>query len=132
MGFAIGNKVVGGAYIGGKKVAGAYIGGKKAFGPVADTIGNLAVTALRRRGGGATWSFVLSDPDGVRSITSAVTRATDGNTRNANVNAARTDANTWGGSDSARNNRWRRATLTVVYVEERTGESRTIIHNWNI
>lgn len=90
-----------------------------------DRPGTLSVT-VSRSGQNRNFAFNVSDPDGIRSLTSATLVASDGTRSNVLGDFSRSDANTFAGTDQRRNARWNSATLTVVYVEARTGQTRTL------
>lgn len=97
--------------------------------PVADRPGTLSVTVTQS---GRNYNFVMSvtDPDGIRSLTTATVTSRDGRQASVLGDFSRSDANTFAGTDSRRNARWSSGTLTVVYVESASGSSRTLTQTW--
>lgn len=124
-----------GIYFGGAEYSKIYAGGAEASGillrgadyaPATDQPGTLTAT-VSRSGQNRNFVFRITDPDGIRSITSATLRASsDGTTANVRGDFSRSDANTFAGTDTRRNARWNSGTLTVVYVDATSGESRTL------
>ena len=96
-----------------------------------DTPGALNVTAVRRRNG-ATIDYLVTDVNGIRSLTSVIMRASDGTVSNVTSATARTDANTFAGTSVRANNKWRNASITITYVDARSGASHTLTQNWSI
>ena len=90
-----------------------------------DTAGTLSVS-VNRSGQNRNYTFRVHDPDGIRSLTSATLVASDGTKSNVLGDFSRSDANTFAGTDQRRNSRWNSATLTVVYVDAKSGESKTL------
>ena len=97
----------------------------------ADSPGTLTVTASRA-GGRVRFTFSVADPDGIRSVTSAVLTASDGRTANVRSDFSRSNANTFAGTDSRGHNRWRSGSLTVVYVDNASGGTRTLTQTWSV
>ena len=127
----IGGKAVAGGYIGGKKVAGALIDGDHVFSAAQpDSPGTLAV-AVTLTGRDYNFVFSVTDTDGIRSLTAATVTASDGRQASALADFTRSDANTFAGTDSRRNARWASGTMSVTYVEARTGETRTLSQPWS-
>ena len=136
MGIKIGTETAGGFKIGTEVVGGMKVGTemiyeKAAPAPV-DRPGTLRVTAVAggRRNAGAVVSMSVSDPDGIRSITSMQLLAGDGNTQAIAI--ARVSATEFAGQQTYNNARWRSASLTVVYVEESTGTARTLTQRYTV
>ena len=98
-------------------------------GPV-DTPGTLSVTVTQV---GRNYNFVFSvaDPNGIRSLTSAMVTARDGTRADVIGDFSRSDANTFAGTDSRRNARWASGTMTVTYVDATSGASRTLTQTWS-
>ena len=95
----------------------------------ADRPGTLTINAVTMgRDEIVTGGF--SDPDGIRSVTSAVLTARDRNTRDMAV--TRTSVNEYSIDRIAlRNDRWKQATLVVVYVDAGDGESKTLTQSYS-
>ena len=102
------------------------------YAPATDSPGTLTLSVTRRGAGGANFEFSVADPDGVRSISAATLTATDGTAANVLGDFSRTNANTFGGIDSRRHNRWRVGTMSVTYVDNTSGESRTVTQDWSV
>lgn len=94
-----------------------------------DSPGTLSV-AVTLSGRNYGFVFSVSDPDGIRSLTAATVTARDNTVDNVLADFARSDANTFAGSDSRRNARWASGTMTLTYVDAKSGESRTLTQNW--
>ena len=95
-----------------------------------DTPGTLSITATpATRGFTFVWS--ITDPNGIRSITTATLTARDGTNANVLSDFIRSDANTFAGTDARRNARWSSGTLSVTYVDAASGESRTLTETWS-
>ena len=102
-----------------------------AAGP-SDSPGTLAV-AVRRSGRDYIFTFSVSDPDGIRSLTAAtVTARSDGTQASALGDLSRSDANTFSGTDTRRNARWMSGTMSVTYVDATSGESHTLTQDWSV
>ena len=128
-----------GIYLGGREYDGIYIGGQE-FSDVSirglnyfesDTPGS-ATIAVVLRGRNYEFTFSVTDPDGIRSVTTATLTASDGTQANIMGDFARNDANTFDGVDSRRNARWRSGTMRITYVDAASGESRTVSANWSV
>ena len=123
-----------GVFIGGIEYSNIFFGGAeiyaKAVAPV-DTLGTLTLSASRS-GRNRNFTARLSDPDGVRSITSAVATASDSRTANQLSDFSRTNANQFDATFSKRQSRWNSGTLTVVYVDATTGASHTLTDTWSL
>ena len=127
-------------YIAGQEYDHAYIAGVQAdeihvagaeYQPASDTPGTLTVTASRSSGT-TTFNFSITDPDGIRSLTSATLTARDSTTANVRSDFSRTNANTFGGTDTRRNARWNSGTLSVTYVDNTSGASHTLSQTWAV
>ena len=94
-----------------------------------DRPGTLAVSVVLR-GRDYNFTFSVTDPDGIRSLTSATVTARDGTNANALRDFSRSNANTFAGTDSRRNARWASGTMTVVYVDATSGQSHTLSMTW--
>ena len=134
MALRINGKVVDGMRIAGKIAGGVRIGGEvTSFAAVApvDQPGTLNVSAVAggRRNAGAVVTARLTDPDGIRSITSTELLARDGQTQA--IADTRVDANTYGFTQTYNNARWRTATMTVVYIDG-TGATRTLSQAYSV
>ena len=101
-----------------------------AVGPV-DRAGTLAV-AVVLQGRDYNFTFSVTDPDGIRSLTAATVTARDNTVANALGDFSRSDANTFAGTDSRRNARWSSGTMSVTYVDATSGESRTLTRTWSV
>ena len=97
-----------------------------------DRPGTLTVSAVAggRRNAGAVVTGRVTDPDGIRGITSTTLLARDGQTQT--IAETRVDANTYGFSQVYNNSRWRTATLTVVYIDATDGESKTLTETYAV
>ena len=96
----------------------------------AEQEGTLTVTGVAS-GRDENYTFLLTDPNGIRSVTSVVAlTARDGNT--ASLTLSRVDANTFRGNRTSRNNRWLTATAVVTYVDTTSGDSHTITQPYTI
>lgn len=116
-------------YIGGREFSGLQLRGQAYL--ESDTPGSLSVAVTLV---GRNYNFVLSitDPDGIRSLTSATFTARDGTTANVLEDFSRSDANTFAGTDSRRNARWASGTLSVTYVDATSGASHTLTQTWSV
>ena len=94
-----------------------------------DLPGTLNIGATRTSRG-ASFATVLTDLNGIRAITSSVGTRSDGETRDYDL--VRRNENTFVSSVASRGAVWRSGSLTVVYVEAATGESRTITQSWSV
>ena len=130
MTFAIGGMKATGGAIGGMKITGGAVGGVK-FSVASDEPGRLSVS-VQRSGRNYNFTFSVSDPNGIRSITSATARASDGTNADATGDFVRRNANTFTGTDSRRNARWARGTMSVTYVDNTSGASHTLQQSWSI
>ena len=128
-----------GIYFGGVEYSGIHIGGLDFTGIQvsgssfiqSDEPGNLTVSA-RRTSGRTTITFSITDPNGIRALTSASAAARDGTRADFLGDFSRDDANTFSGDDTRGNARWNRGTLTVVYVDAASGRSHTLIQTWSV
>ena len=116
-------------HVGGVEFSGLQLRGQSYL--ESDTPGTLTVTA-RRVGGATTFALSITDPNGIRSITSATLIARDGQRADALGDFSRSDANTFAGTDRRANARWRRGSLTVVYVDATSGTSHTLTQTWSV
>ena len=129
-------------YFGGRAYSKAYAGGAEVSQLLAggasyhaartpDRPGTLAVS-VSLSGRNYEFTFSVTDPDGIRSITAATVTASDGTVANVLGDFARSDANTYAGTDSRRNARWASGTMSVTYTDATSGESRTLTQNWSV
>ena len=120
------------AYIAGQEVSKALIAGIERFTePVSDRQGTLTVGASRRSRG-ATINYSITDPNGIRGITSVIMLADDGTRSDVTSQITRTDANTFGGTNVRSNNKWRVASITITYVDAASGASHTLTESWSL
>ena len=96
---------------------------------VEDTPGMLTI-AFSRSGRNRDLQFTLTDVDGIRSITTATLTASDGQAVSILDDLSRTSANVFSGTNRRRQARWNSGALRVVYVDTRSGESRTLVQTW--
>ena len=96
-----------------------------------DTAGVLSVSASRRSRG-AQIDYSITDVDGIRSISSVIMRADDGTVSDVTSQISRSNANTFTGDSTRSNNKWRVASITITYVDNRSGASHTLTRNWSI
>ena len=91
----------------------------------------LALT-VTRSGGASQFVFSVTDPDGIRSLSAATLTATsDGRQADVVADFTRSTANTFGGSDSRAHARWRSGTMSVTYMDDRSGQSVTLTRTWS-
>ena len=126
MGVYIGGVEYDKIYIGGREVSRLLLRGQTYKEPAAVDRPGVFTVSVARVGRDYNFTFSITDPDGIRSITSAVVTANDGRTADALGDFSRSDANTFGGTDSRRNARWSSGTFAVTYVDAASGESRTV------
>ena len=93
--------------------------------------GTLALNVYREANKNV-FQFSVTDRDGIQSLTAATVTARDGQTASVLGDFSRDDANTFSGSDQRNNNRWRRGTMAVTYIETATGKSRTVTGAWDV
>ena len=130
MGIYFGGVEYTGIHIRGQEFSGLELGGA-GYISEADVPGTLSIAASVARGT-RNFNFSIVDTNGIRSITSATLEARDGTSANVLTDFARTDANTFAGTDSRRNARWNRGMLTVTYVDAASGNSHTLTATWSI
>ena len=129
MGLIIDNKVVGGLVIDNKVVGGFVVDNKLAY--RSDQPGTMSLS-VTQSGRNYEFQFSVTDADGIRSLTSATARASDGTTDDVLADLSRSDADTFSGTDSRRNARWASGTMTVQYVDATSGETRTVSERWSV
>ena len=118
------------------KIGADLVGGMKAGADIIyryeapDVPGSLSV-AVTQQGRDYNFVFSVTDPDGISSLTAATVTASDGREADALGDFARSDANTVAGSDTRRNARWASGTMSVTYVEARSGQARTLTQAWS-
>ena len=117
-------------YFGGQEFTGLFHAGSS-FIQAADELGSLTVSASRARGR-TTLTIRLSDPNGIRAVSSATLTARDGTTATITGDLARADANTFTDTDSRANARWNRGSLSVTYVDAASGNSHTLTQTWTV
>ena len=129
MGVYLGGVEYGKVYAGGLEFSGLQVRGQSY--KSSDTPGtlNLSVT---RSGGRTTWTFSITDPNGIRAVTAATMTARDGTVANILADFTRSDANTFGGTDTRANARWRRGNMSVTYVDATSGASHTLTQAWDV
>ena len=115
------------AYVRGIEVSGIAVGGEAYLS--SDTSLSLTVTQASR---GYDFAFSVTDPDGIRSISAATVTASDGTQASALEDFARTNANTFAGTDNRRNARWASGTMSVTYVDATSGASVTVTGTWSV
>ena len=98
---------------------------------IVDSPGSVSVTASRS-GRNRNFAFNLTDINGIRSVTSAMLVASDGQSDNVLSDFTRSNANTFTGTDTRRNARWNSGTLTVTYVDATSGNSHTVSDTWSL
>lgn len=76
--------------------------------------------------------FSVTDPDGIRALTSAVLTSSDNRTADVLGDFSRSDANTFAGTDARRNARWNSGSLGVVYVDATSGQSHTLLERFSV
>ena len=86
--------------------------------------------AVTRSGRDFNFVFSVSDPDGIRSLSTATVTATDGTVANALGDFSRSDANTFAGRDSRRNARWASGIMRVTYVDATSGRPVSLTRAW--
>ena len=97
---------------------------------IPDQPGILSVSVVRR-GSNYNFSYSITDPNGVRSVTAATVTANDGRVAPSIVgDFSRTNANTFSGTRSRRNARWASGTLSLTYVDDISGDSHTLTKDW--
>lgn len=117
-------------YIAGAEASGIFLRGAD-YAPETDQPGTLTAT-VSQVGRDYNFVFRLTDPDGIRSISSATLQASDARTADVLSDFSRSDANTFAGTDSRRNARWNSGTLTVTYIDAASGASRTLTANYSL
>ena len=117
------------AYVGGREFSGIQLRGQRYL--ESDSPGTLTVTASRQ-GGATAFALSITDPNGIRSLTSAVLTARDNQRADIIGDFSRSNANTFSGTDRRANARWRRGSLTVVYVDATSGASHTLTQTWSV
>ena len=140
-GFLLAAPALADIYLGGQEYTKVYVGAQE-FSAVRvrgeaylsaampDRPGTLSVTVTRV---GRNYNFVFSitDPDGIRSLSTAtVTSASQGTVANVLGDFSRSDASTFAGTDTRRNARWAAGTLSVTYVDNRSGATVTLTQTW--
>ena len=99
--------------------------------PAPDMPGTLTVS-VDQVGRNFNFTFSVSDPNGIRSLTSAVLTSRDSRTADVLSDFSRSDANTFSGTDSRRNARWSSGSLGVVYVDAVSGNSHTLLETFSV
>ena len=85
---------------------------------------------VTRSGGRVNFNFSITDPNGIRSISAATMTARDNTVANILSDFIRSNANTFAGTDQRGNNRWRRGSMSVTYVDNASGASHTLTETW--
>ena len=117
-------------HIAGEEFSRVIFGGTEYHAPSApDVVGTLTIS-VTRSGRNYAFAFSVTDPNGIRSITSATLTARDDTEANIMSDFVRSDANTFQGTDTRRNARWSRGTIAVTYVDATSGASHTLTRNW--
>lgn len=96
-----------------------------------DRPGTLTLDATRQSRG-ANIDYSVTDPDGIRAVTSVVMLAGDDTRSDVTSKIARTDANTFGGTSRRLNNKWRVGSITIVYADATSGASHTLTQSWSL
>ena len=127
MGAALGAQKIGGIAIGGSQIGGMALGSRVVYRKpvvVTDSAGVLTPN-VTLSGRNYVFASTITDPDGIRGITSAVLTARDGQT--ATIDFTRRDDNTFTHAQSRRNARWASGTMRVTYVDATSGNSHTCL-----
>ena len=96
-----------------------------------DTAGTLTADATRQSRG-ANINYSITDPDGIRGVTSVIMLADDGTRSDVTAQITRSDANTFSGTSRRLNNKWRVASITITYVDAVSGASHTLTQSWSL
>ena len=118
-------------YAAGREFSGLSVRGQGYVSSVVDAGGMLNVSATRRSRG-ALIDYSITDTDGIRSVTSVIMRADDGTISDVTSQIARSDANTFAGVSTRSNNKWRVASITITYVDAKSGASHTLTRSWSL
>ena len=118
-------------HVGGAEFTKLQAGGAEYHAAETDVPGTLTLE-VSRSGSRVDFDFSITDPNGIRSVTAATLTARDNTVANILSDFSRSNANTFAGTDRRTNNRWRRGTLTVTYVDNASGARHTLTQTWTV
>lgn len=136
MAIYLGDTEISKVYLGDTEIDAAAIGDTSVFSsePLVPDIPGVLTLNARRVSGRSPYAIdaTVTDTDGISSITHDVLTASDGQTRE-DFTFTRTDANTFTSETlSFRNARWVSGSMSVDYVDARSGQTRTVSSNYRI
>ena len=96
-----------------------------------DTPGTLQIATETEGANVTNLTFTVSDPDGIRAISSAVMVAGSDGTRSDIASSFALSSGSYVAVSNRRNRKWRSGSITVSYVDAGSGETRTLTGTWD-